>query len=125
MSANFPRTGAERIAAERERQIDSEGYTPKNDDEHDGGQLALAAACYASPERLYVQREFAAGVSFVDPFPDHWPDSRPYNGNVLKDPTDKQAIRLLEKAGALIAAEIDRLLRKSRQVSSDPAKEKT
>ena len=110
--------GVERIAKERLRQINGEGYSPEHDDANDGGEMALAAACYASPERLYVQREFAAGVSFVDPFPVRWPDKRPYNGNVLKDPTDAQWLRLLEKAGALIAAEIDRLLRKKATQSS-------
>lgn len=38
----------ERIAAERTRQIEREGYTPEHDDTHDGGELALAAACYAA-----------------------------------------------------------------------------
>lgn len=70
----FPMTGIERIAKERKRQTDKLGWSPEHDDAHDGGELAMAAACYASPERLYVQRKFAAGVSFVDPFPSHWPD---------------------------------------------------
>jgi hypothetical protein len=113
--------GVERIQAERERQV-AEGYTPEHDDEHDGGEMALAAACYAASaarERIYVRENFADQVSFTDPFP--WSkggrgstceDERPYNGNVLKDPTDEEAIRLLEVAGALCAAEIDRLQRK-------------
>lgn len=35
------------IAAERRRQIEQEGWTPEHDDEHGGGVLAAAAACYA------------------------------------------------------------------------------
>lgn len=108
-------TGAERIAIERMRQIEVEDFDATHDDEHDGAELALAAACYAASaahERIYIRRDFAASVSFSDPWP--WEaqfDSRPYDGNVLKDPDDDQTIRLLEKAGAMIAAEIDRLLR--------------
>lgn len=108
-------SGTDRIAIERVRQIEVEGYGHAHDDVHDDGSLAMAAACYAANaacERIYVKREYAAGLSFDDPWP--WEDrfdARPHDGNVLKDPTDEQAIRMLEKAGALIAAEIDRLLR--------------
>ena len=35
------------VQAERRRQITAEGWTPEHDDEHDGGELADAAACYA------------------------------------------------------------------------------
>ncbi len=114
--------GLERIARERQRQIEKLDWTPEHDDEHEGGELAMAAACYASPDRIYVQQGFAAGLAFVDPFP--WgpsADARPYNGNVLKSPTDAQRLRLLEKAGALIAAEIDRLLRAKASPSSSHA----
>ena len=103
------------ISIERQRQIEKHEWTAEHDDEHDDGQLAMAASCYAASaanERIYVREEYAAGFSLDDPFPwDNTSDARPYNGNVLKCPTDEQAIRLLEKAGALIAAEIDRLLR--------------
>lgn len=107
--------GVARIAAERRRQQETEGYDASHDEGHDGGQLAEAAGCYAfaaASERVYVQAKYAASVHFEDPWP--WAqrhDARPYNGNVLRDATDDEAIRLLEKAGALIAAEIDRLLR--------------
>jgi hypothetical protein len=108
-------TGVERIVAERRRQIADLKWTPEHDDDHDGGELALAAVCYAAPDRVYVRDDFAAGVQFKDPFPwGRW-DSRPHDGNVLKDRTMAEDIRLLEKAGALIAAEIDRLLRKVRK----------
>jgi hypothetical protein len=106
-------SGAERIAAERARQVAEEGYSSEHDDELDE-DLAMAAACYAAPEPIFVRRDFAAGTTYRDPWP--WRDGcdkRPYNGNVLilETATRAQRIRLLEKAGALIAAEIDRLLR--------------
>jgi len=39
------------VLAERQRQIDTEGYTPEHDDkEHNSDELARAAAVYANPE---------------------------------------------------------------------------
>lgn len=108
-----PRTGVERIVDERARQI-TLGWTPEHDEEHDTSEMAMAAACYvaaATSTRIYTQHTFAAGTQFSDPFP--WNnDARPFDGNMLRAATDAEAIRLLEKAGALIAAEIDRRLRK-------------
>lgn len=114
--AGKDRTGAERIADERKRQIEEEKYTLDHDrDEHDNGNLALAAACYASPVLLYEMATYAGAVHFGDPFPfDHEYDKRPHNGNVILPNATlkrKDRIRMLEKAGALIAAEIDRLSR--------------
>ena len=108
------KTGIERIVAERARQISKEGWDAAHDDEHDDGSLALAAICYAAPERVYVKEVYAASERFSDPWPTSWNtchDKRRYSGNVLQEPTREQYIRQLEKAGALIAAEIDRLLR--------------
>lgn len=99
--------GAKRIAIERGRQIAEEGWTSAHDAEHDRGELAAAAACYAihgtDPHRY--DQEFVA-----DAFTEFWPFDlswwKPGTGEGV--PT---RIRRLEKAGALIAAEIDRLLR--------------
>ena len=107
--------GVERIASERARQMAAEGWSAEHDDLHDGSELAVAAACYALPERLYVQRQDASGVHFVDPWP--WElheDKRKTHGANFPNhiPTSgAERMRFLEKAGALIAAEIDRLLR--------------
>lgn len=107
------RTGAERIADERRRQVASKRYSAEHDDqEHDDGSLARAAACYASPDRIYVHRSNFDSHVFADPWP--WGDSSDrrhigIGGRI--DPDVAARIRLLEKAGALIAAEIDRLLR--------------
>lgn len=109
--------GAKRIAAERLRQIEREGWTPEHDDEHDDGSLAWAAVCYAAPRKVYVPDPEANGFFFHDPWPESWCkqwDKRRHDGNVVLD-NEKSGrasrIRQIEKAGALIAAEIDRLLR--------------
>lgn len=78
------------IAAERRRQIEVEGYTTDHDKHGQSGDLAAAAACYLTPP--------AAGV------PRRWPWPARY-----WKPTPDDRGRELVKAGALIAAEIDRL----------------
>jgi hypothetical protein len=62
-------TGVELIAAERKRQIESEGWSAKHDDEHCYGELALAAATYATPERYRAMTQ----DSYGDPKPSLWP----------------------------------------------------
>lgn len=91
------------VLAERQRQISAEGWTPEHDDEHDDGSLASAAACYAmaGAYRHYEPREKW-----------RWDDSW------WKPSTDKR--RNLEKAGALILAEMERL---DRAASRSQAKE--
>lgn len=98
------------VLAERKRQVDAEGWATTHDDQHDTGELALAAACYAAHSaswaaitktklasgiavRTRTAQEFVAGM---------WPWSR----NWWK-PADNR--RNLVKAGALILAEIERL----------------
>lgn len=77
--------------------------------------------CYATPQQLYRRHDYAAAVHFVDPWPwDDHDDTRPYDGNVLQEPTLAERIRLLEKAGALLAAEIDRLLRMQARTTAAP-----
>lgn len=114
-------TGIELIAMERMRQVQQEGWTPEHDDEHDDGSLALAAICYAAPIPIFQcdKREGDEGnYVFVDPWPDSWDaswDKRPYDHHRGKriEPTPEERVRMLVKAGALIAAEIDRLQRAS------------
>jgi hypothetical protein len=113
-------SGAELIAVERNRQIHSERWTQKHDDEHDDESLLLAAVCYAAPRRLYTRNDYGDGVSFDDPWPTSWDekwDKRQHYGDGpdsasgIADPstyTHEEGIDLLVKAGALIAAEIDR-----------------
>lgn len=101
-------TGAELIAAERRRQIESEGWTPEHDDEHIGQELARAAAAYAIPPE-HDQRRAADPDAQGRPIPGIWP----FCAHWWKPEQDR--VRELVKAGALIAAEIDRLARKEEQ----------
>ncbi|KKL88361.1 hypothetical protein LCGC14_1925440 [marine sediment metagenome] len=110
--------GTELIQKERKRQIESEGWSAKHDSKHTDASLALAAVCYAAPGRLFVRKDYANGPAFEDPWPESWEerhDKREFDGNVLipnEKLPKKQRIRNLVKAGALIAAEIDRLSHK-------------
>lgn len=109
-------TGAELIAAERRRQVDDEGWTPAHDDGHRVGELADAAACLAATEPIYVRRDqadqayrFSEGVAFVTPWPYQQDQVRGSWYPWRRTETTREAV--LVKAGALIAAEIDRLQR--------------
>jgi hypothetical protein len=100
--------GSELIAAERQRQLDEEGWTPAHDDTHTGFQLAMAADSYLS---LVSKPDDGVGKD-GKPLPEwNWP----WEIDWWKPAPD--AIRNLVKAGALIAAEIDRL---QRQAASKP-----
>jgi hypothetical protein len=90
-----PLTGAELITQERERQMSEEGWTAEHDDEHTNNELARVGAIYALPAkfRFYAQA---------------WPQT--WSREWYK-PTPQNRIGELTKAGALIAAEIDRLQR--------------
>jgi len=77
-------SGATSIVSERQRQIDQEGFGSEHDDKHRDGILAQIAGCIA-----------------LDTY-DDWDLLYKHHGN---------RIRQLEIAGALIAAEIDRLER--------------
>lgn len=119
--------GADLIREERNRQLDFECHTFRHDDGHGSGELALAAAMYAAPKRLYYCREVALGIGFYDAWP--WSidwDKRLQYGERRENPhklpppdpdtyTHAERIDLLVKAGALIAAEIDRLHRLERK----------
>lgn len=87
--------GTELIAAERRRQITAEGWTPQHDDRHSHGELAKAAACYLSAPSVWSP---------------HLPKGWPWEPQGWK-PTPADRVRELVKAGALVAAEIDRLNR--------------
>jgi hypothetical protein len=100
--------GVEMIRAERARQVAVEGYTPEHDAEHGHGQLARAAACYALPSGHRPTRG-ALADGRGDDRGDRYrqvPLGWPWHPDFWK-PGDR--LRELAKAGALIAAEIDRL----------------
>ena len=99
-SAPLDSKGAALIAAERLRQITAEGWSPEHDDAHVDGELLAAAACYLEFERLTTLR-----TSWSAPPPD-WPWDRQW-----WKPSDHDSLKNLVRAGALIAAEIDRHIR--------------
>jgi hypothetical protein len=112
---NHRPSGIDLIAAERVRQMSEKGWTAEHDDGHADGSLAMAAACYAANERIYVERRYARLVGFVDPWPwQNWEDDRKAGGNhVTRVPLRGEARKTaLIKAGALIAAELDRIERR-------------
>lgn len=88
--------GVHIIERERNRQLLDEGFNCVRDDKYINEELALATVSYAMPPR---KRSF--DWQFI-----YWPwDEKWWK------PTPKDRVRELAKAGALIAAEIDRLLR--------------
>jgi hypothetical protein len=105
------KSGIELIAEERQRQMDKEGYNLEHDLQHDGGELAIAACVLASPYLTYYKRDYANSFSFeVNSI--NWDLDVPTAGNViLANNTygNIRRIKQLKQAGALIAAEIDRI----------------
>jgi hypothetical protein len=100
--------GAGLIAAERRRQVEAEGWTPDHDDTHTEGELTAAACCYVFYEGGRLMGLKRGAVPRAWPWEPAW--WKPSN-----DPT-----RNLVKAGALIAAEIDRRLREAVLQGSRP-----
>jgi len=105
----------EDIAAERNRQIEAEGWTPEHDDAHQFGELARAGAQYAilaawpdQAERSVMSGDNGHAVPFDAT---HLHGRRetmiwPWDAEWLKPTTPR---RDLVKAGALIVAEIERI----------------
>lgn len=91
--------GAALITEERRRQVEGEGWTPEHDDELEDFSLERAAASYALADwdlRVF-RRLWDWDLRWWKP---------------------KSRLRNLIRAGALIAAAIDRLLRKARQLAA-------
>jgi hypothetical protein len=96
--------GVALISAERGRQIAVEGWTPEHDDAHQYREIARAAIAYACAaahpliySRTYTPSEWPWEFKWWKPSPD--------------------PIRNLVKAGALLAAEIDRLKRAAEKIA--------
>lgn len=97
--------GAFLIATERSRQIDVEGFSAEHDAEHPGAELASAAIAYAI-HAWWEMSETTTGWTraMVDEMVlEQW---WPWDATEWKPDDDPQAN--LIKAGALLAAEIDR-----------------
>jgi len=100
------KSGLTLITEERLRHIDK-GYTPSHDDQHKTGEIVAAARCYA----LLAETQNPGHGWTKAMVEDHifeneeWPwDSEDWK------PSESQTQNLI-KAGAMIAAEIDRLHR--------------
>lgn len=110
-------TVIDEITIERQRQIMKEGWSPDHDDTHTNGDLALAAALYASPIELHQVFASPSGVHWRNP----WPWKRDvnhgrYEGIVQVNAGDKRQThdrrRRLIIAAAMLVAEIERMDRK-------------
>lgn len=107
--ASAAATGCDLIAAERQRQNTPEGWTPDHDAEHDRFELSAAAKAYITAAEAAT---FGSNCVTFDGFrPGETNDVWPWASSYWKPSADP--IRNLVKAGALIAAEIDRLTRHS------------
>ncbi len=105
--------GAALIAEERIRQIGGELFGSKHDDNHVNRELIRAAVCYCEADNL-PQTENEDGEDLIEC--GYWPWDKEY-----WKPTPNDRIRELTKAGALIAAEIDRLQRINKTPEPDKA----
>lgn len=113
--------GIEMIAAERKRQVEVEDWDIFHDEDYHGGELVAAAACYATNAiNKYYEFEKCrfqvrpvkniAGADFVGDWKDGWPWDAQWDKRKKHD-----KLRSLVIAGALIAAEIDRLSQLNKQ----------
>lgn len=126
------KTGTELIGEERQRQIEVEGWTGDHDAKHQNGDLANAAGCYVayalsrimeeanhtnqSPLAKFVVYDFGESDFLVNSGDRGdrrvrkagWKEWWPWDRKWWKPSQDDQVKNLI-KAGALIAAEIDRL----------------
>lgn len=93
--------GVQLISAERDRQIDSKGFSKEADDRYTNEELACAGSCYMLPDR-HRHNHWLTRL---------WPKNWALTWWQPHPETIKGRIEELAKAGALAAAEIDRLER--------------
>lgn len=102
------KTGVEMIVEERQRQIVEEGWTAQHDDRHQDGEIIGAAISYAIAG-IYPEGTDGAEYNLKNRIKYWWPNR--WDWGWWKP---KSRITNLVRAGALISAEIDRLLRKEK-----------
>ena len=98
-------TVIDEIAAERQRQITAEGYSPAHDDQHYQNEIAKAAAAYALGKDVVTNITGERHIRL-------WP----WEQEFWKPKTRRED---LIRAGALIVAEIERLDRAALSVEGD------
>lgn len=96
-------SGVEQIAAERRRQVEDEGFSAEHDDTHQDSELAWVACYYAMPCPMHIP-----GCGLITP--SDFFNETCWAGKWTKR-DNKTRMERLAVAGALIAAEIDRLSR--------------
>lgn len=117
MSTEPNLSGAERIVAERQRQIDVKGFSLEHDATHSTVQFIAAALTYLTQADFQVRYphvpydpQMALKILDEHGFPSSvwpWADE---DWKASPDP-----VRNLEKAGALVAAAIDRIQSSSKE----------
>jgi hypothetical protein len=96
------------VLAERQRQVEAEGWTPDRDDNYTDGELARAAAAYSLASTADAEGRaameslgsIAAPAEVVEAWPALW-------GSEWLKPKNRRAD--LVRAGALLLAEVERL----------------
>jgi len=109
------KTGTELIADERTRQIEKEGWDSFHDESHTDMCLSTAAASYALD--VAASKHSEASDDWKRIFKDYSTSLWPFDFEWFK-PTPEDPVRQLVKAGALIAAEIDRINRTNPKAST-------
>lgn len=96
------KTALELVLEERKRQIEVEGYSLEHDDKHDGGEIAFAAACYAThPRDIFIKEDYSESFRFERQIPFDEYHIRP----------DIDELECAVKGAALMLAEVERLIR--------------
>lgn len=96
-------TGIDKIGKERKEQIEKHGYTPEKDSQYKGRQLAEVAATLIHPTIGTPRKRLSL-------MPSDW------NDEILLKMCKKEYEERLIIAGALIAAEIDRIQEIEKQI---------
>jgi len=119
-------TGIELIAYERAHQIHKFGYTSEHDSQYEAEVLCNAAIAYLQPwiggmeddtdEFMDNEQKVEARADYVYK-PSAWPFITPWKGG------NDDRITQLAKAGAFIAAEIDRILKTQHEQSKQSTME--
>lgn len=122
---NKPLSGVEAIALERQRQIEKKGFSIEHDKHHIENQLVYGAICYAYPPEsrrlMKLRGENTTGLPSI--FLENGPEGEgaylvlppsiwPFENAFFKPDTSgtiRGRMRDIQKAGAMLAAEYDRL----------------
>lgn len=97
------------VIAERQRQINAEGWSTEHDDEHDAGELAAAAIAYALNAADVLNPASQGDGDYGMNPPDVWPWDAGWWKPSGSNDNQHGARRDLVKAAALILAEIERI----------------